>query len=217
MRLDATLDTGLLSGKTIAVIDDHALFLEGLAGLLRSMALDVTVATFQTGLAFLEKLHGGLEPDLVLTDLTMKSMNGLAIVDAVHAQSRHTPVLIVSGIDASIIHQDIVASGACGLVPKACDVDELTAAVLAALSNGRAAVKAEPYEDPLLQSRVSDLSQRQLEVLTLLGTGASNKEISGQLNISDNTVKSHLKAIFVALGVSRRTASIQKARALGLI
>jgi ATP/maltotriose-dependent transcriptional regulator MalT len=51
----------------------------------------------------------------------------------------------------------------------------------------------------------------------LLGTGASNKEISGQLNISDNTVKSHLKAIFVALGVSRRTASIQKARALGLI
>jgi DNA-binding NarL/FixJ family response regulator len=197
MTLDATLDTGLLSGKTIAVIDDHALFLEGLAGLLRSMALDVTVATFQTGLAFLEKLHGGLEPDLVLTDLTMKSMNGLAIVDAVHAQSRHTPVLIVSGIDASIIHQDIVASGACGLVPKACDVDELTAA--------------------LLQSRVSDLSQRQLEVLTLLGTGASNKEISGQLNISDNTVKSHLKAIFVALGVSRRTASIQKARALGLI
>jgi hypothetical protein len=48
MTLDATLDTGLLSGKTIAVIDDHALFLEGLAGLLRSMALDVTVATFQT-------------------------------------------------------------------------------------------------------------------------------------------------------------------------
>lgn len=212
-----TLDTTVLSGKTIAVIDDHALFLEGMAGLLRSMAQDLTVVTFQTGLAFLERLHGGLAPDLVLTDLTMKSMNGLAIVDAVHAQNRYTPVLIVSGIDASIIHQDIVASGAYGLVPKACEVEELTAAVLAALSTRRAPAKAEPYEDPLLQSRVSDLSQRQLEVLTLLGTGASNKEISNQLNISDNTVKSHLKAIFLALGVTRRTASIQKARALGLI
>lgn len=212
-----TTDACPITGKTIAIIDDHALFLEGLAGMLRTMTTDVRVATFQSGVRFLEALGEGLLPDLVLTDLTMKAMNGFAVVQALRRTHPETPVLIVSGTEAVVVEREVAASGAQGFVQKSCSPDALEKAIALALSTP---VRSLGQNGDLLaqhHSAINELSKRQMEVLELLVIGASNKEISAKLAISDNTVKTHLKAIFAALGVNRRSASIQKARALGLI
>ena len=208
----------------IALIDDHALFLNGLAGLVESMGQDLKISTFTEALLFVAALRDGAQFDVVITDLSMRKMNGLALMAEVHSFLPQTPVIIVSGVEGAIVENDIMASGADGYLHKSCEADELHAAILKAIAvrqrrphQGKPLIAEDSLGEAPLADRVGEMSQRQIEVLHLLGTGASNKEISAKLNISENTVKSHLKMIFAALGVNRRTASIQKARALGII
>lgn len=204
----------------VALVDDHALFLSGLAGLLKAMGQNIHVDTFSDSLDCVTALRAGTRFDVVITDLTMKRMNGLALMSEVHAHLSRTPVIILSGVESIEVKADVLASGADAFVHKSCDSKDLETTILAAIearAQPNTVFKSDWGQEAPLSERIGELSKRQTEVLQLLGTGASNKEISVKLKISENTVKTHLKAIFSALGVNRRTASIQKARALGLI
>ena len=216
--------------RSIAVVDDHRLFLNGLVMMIEKGPEAHDVSPFECPLELIARLDRGDRFDLIICDLIMSRMNGLAFVDAIREYHR-VPVLILSGINATPPIPEMRKLGVVGFVHKSADDDVLFEAIEHALA-GRAYFPADYTIDE--EGRASGdfgrqvefagderpipaLSARQMEVLQLLAGGATNGEIAGQLGISENTVKSHLKAIFDALRVTKRTACVRAARSLGVI
>lgn len=210
---------------SIAIIDDHDLFLQGLALIVQRDFPAFDVATVTKASDILDRLADGARFDLIICDLIMSEMNGLAFVDTIRRQGFRVPVLMLSGINSVPPIAEMQAVGANGYIHKSQGSRALSKAV--------DAVRANPFsfqdfsEDvpraaapDVDDSRVPDLPKlgdRQIEVLKLLCGGGQNSEIARALSISENTVKTHLKYIFVELGVSRRTECVQRAQQLGLI
>lgn len=212
----------------IAVIDDHRLFLAGFTLLLEQFDKPFVVTPFGEPVSLLRSLDDGLIFDLIICDLVMPSMNGLAFAQALRDQSS-VPLMILSGINTYPPISEMKQLGVSGFVHKSADDAVLLAAIQTILAGktsfpdaGEAGTEApdsnfgdvaEPYE----VESVPVLTPRQIEVLQLISNGASNAEISASLGISANTVKSHLRQIFDLLQVNKRTACVRAAQALGLI
>ena len=210
---------------SIAIIDDHDLFLQGLALIVKRDFPAFEVVTVTEASDILDKLANGTRFDLIICDLIMSEMNGLAFVDTIRKQGYRVPVLMLSGINSVPPIAEMQAVGANGYIHKSQGSR--------ALSNAVDAVRDTPFgfqdfsgEAPGMGAlgadadRIPDLPKlgdRQIEVLKLLCVGGQNSEIARALSISENTVKTHLKYIFVELGVSRRTECVQRAQQRGLI
>jgi DNA-binding NarL/FixJ family response regulator len=210
----------------IALVDDHRMFAEGFSAVLEKSASGHAVVTFDEPVAFLETLSGGARFDLVIIDLVMKGMNGLALLSAISRTRPPPKVLMLSGISSAPPIAEMKRLGASGFVAKSGDIAGLLAAVEAVLAGGTVF----PEDDAMGLARTDEedatweradvppeLGPRQLEVLQLIGQGATNREIADRLCISENTVKSHMRAIFEALDVRTRTACHHKAVLLGLL
>lgn len=215
----------------IAVVDDHRIFLDGIS-LLLAEGLDFQVESYHAPVELLQKLELGERFNLILCDLIMADMNGLAFIAAVRAHSKAIPILMLSGINTTPPVADIKRLGGNGFVHKSADPKKLLEAINGVLSGGdyfpdqsnSASGTLKPASDPddfynesLGHTNLPELGPRQLQVLKLIAHGATNKEIAQDLNISQNTVKSHLKQIFIELGVNKRTACVRKAQTMGLI
>lgn len=213
----------------IALVDDHQMFLDGLGEVIRVLDPSYTCTPFSRPGDALAAIDNGNRFDLFIIDLVMAEMNGIALVMALKARCPTTPALVVSGIDTTPPIDKILAAKASGFVPKSASSRILKGAIETALggdvfvpdhiwqvtanrSGSEGTTEADKSFDP-----IETLGPRQVEVVTLMAEGCSNKEIAQVLAISENTVKSHISATFKALGVTRRTACISKARALGLI
>ncbi|WP_209348437.1 response regulator transcription factor [Pontixanthobacter sp. CEM42] len=214
---------------SIALVDDHRLFLMGFSLLLERIEHDCSVEPFDTPVDLLKALDNGSRFDLVICDLMMNSMNGLAFIAAL--RGRHdVPVLMISGINTSPPLAEMRQLNAQGFVHKSSDDAELVEAIETVLqggtyfphyapdgdggADGNFGDVADIYEDG---SEVPVLTTRQIEILTLISNGATNKEIARTLSISENTVKTHIKQIFELLKVNKRTASVRAAQALGIL
>ncbi|MFK7843142.1 MAG: response regulator [Sphingorhabdus sp.] len=214
----------------IAIVDDHQLFLTGLALVIQDMEGRFEVTTFEAPLELLDAIQRGEVFDLVLCDLIMNTMNGLAFIAALRSASS-IPVLMLSGINTAPPIEEMRALGAQGFVHKSIDNDGLSNAIQTILygndyfanpqlddAKPHSAVYGDTerheYSDT---DTVPILTVRQLEVLQLISGGASNSEIATQLSISPNTVKSHLKQLFDVLQVNKRTACVRAAQNYGLI
>jgi len=188
------------------------------------------VSPFECPLELIGVLGRGDRFDLIICDLIMSRMNGLAFVDAIRRYHR-VPVIILSGINATPPIPEMRKLGVFGFVHKSAEDDVLFEAIEHVLAgrlyfptdytideDGRATGDfGRQVELAGDEGLIPALSARQMEVLRLLAVGATNGEIAGQLGISENTVKSHLKAIFNALRVTKRTACVRAARSLGVI
>lgn len=209
----------------IAVVDDHRMFAEGFKVMLSQAGKAYSVAEFDDPVAFLEAFSAGERFDLVIVDLVMRGMNGLALLSALRGLRSSTRVLILSGITSEPPIADMKRLGASGFVHKSANMDELLEAVERVVAGGRyfaegperpdADVAAD--DDFAALDEIPHLGPRQIEVLHLMGQGATNKVIAETLEISENTVKSHMRAIFDALGVRTRTACVRKAQLLGFL
>ncbi|SDL65739.1 response regulator transcription factor [Maricaulis salignorans] len=218
----------MLASLRIALVDDHRMFADGFSALLSSMREDYTVEVFSEPVEFLKTFGAAPTYDLIILDLVMRSMNGLVVLAAVREQKPRTPVLMLSGIGAEPPLAEMRRLGARGFVHKSADTGELIAAVDVILAGGtcfdgpqtrvmaRAGEAADVWQSKS-ERQLPKLGPRQLEILDLMGQGATNKDIAGRLNISENTVKSHMRSIFQALDSHTRTACMRKAQALGLI
>jgi len=214
----------------IAVVDDHQLFLDGISLIVDNMNARFTVTSYPDPLKMLKAIENGEDFDLIICDLIMTSMNGLAFVGVLRSQSK-IPVLMLSGISTAPPIDEMRRLGAQGFIHKSADNETLTAAVTEVLAgqeyfadiagpDGQVAVEQfgdSARIDENRESAMPQLTERQLEVLKLISQGASNKDIATQLEISENTVKSHLKLIFEELQVNKRTACVRAATTLGLI
>lgn len=215
----------------IALVDDHRVFLDGISLLVEQLSGDFDVIGFTDPAECLKNVSSGTIYDLVICDLIMNAMNGLAFIAALRGHSTNIPVLVLSGINTAPPIQEIKQLGANGFVHKSVENAVLHDAISTLLA-GRAYFKDgfgdidetaaistnsntnEHIYDP---AEIPQLAKRQIEVLNLISAGATNKDISEQLDISENTVKTYLKQIFQKLGVNKRTACVRKAQSLGLI
>ncbi|MCU0493495.1 MAG: response regulator transcription factor [Chloroflexaceae bacterium] len=202
----------------ILITDDHPVVRAGLQGMLASQADFVLVGEASNGAEAVEQVER-LRPQVALMDLQMPLMDGVAATAQIRARFPQTHVLVLTTYDSDASILRAIEAGATGYLLKDAPRDELFRAI-------RAAARGESLLAPAVAARLmgrmrapaeESLSAREIEVLTLVARGASNKEVGRSLHISEATVKSHLIHIFGKLGVADRTAAVAEASRRGLI
>ena len=202
----------------LLICDDHPVVRAGLRGMLAGEQ-DLEVAGEAANGREAVELARSLRPDLVLMDLRMPEMDGVAATERILAELSQTRVLVLTTYDSDADILRAVEAGASGYLLKDAPREELFAAI-------RAAMAGESPLDPAVASRLmrrvrtppeNALSGREIEVLDLVAQGASNREIARKLWISETTVKTHLLHIYEKLGVADRTAAVTAAIKRGII
>jgi DNA-binding NarL/FixJ family response regulator len=192
----------------VVLADDQDLVRAGLRSLLNAMPDVQVLAEVRNGQELLELLDH-VHPDVVITDLAMPGVDGIAAVTQIHARYPQLRVIVVSMRDDAEAMKRAVAAGACGYVRKDAPDFELEMALRSVMASGSyfgadvAARLLEPTE-PAVEEL---LTERQVEILKLLATGRSSKEIAFELGLSSKTVDVHRTRIMERLGV-RDVASL---------
>jgi DNA-binding NarL/FixJ family response regulator len=198
---------------TVVVADDHQLVRSGLVSLLSSSS-DITVVGEAGDGAAAVEVVAELAPDVVLMDLSMPVLDGVAATRALTAQECGTRVLVLTSFSDRHRVNQALRAGAIGYLLKDCAPDELLAGIRAAAAGQ---VPIDPrVASALLPSRddveTQPLSEREQQVLRLAAQGLANKQIARRLGISDSTVKVHLANIYRRIGVTDRTSAALWAR-----
>jgi DNA-binding NarL/FixJ family response regulator len=202
----------------VLVVDDHPVVRDGLTAILGTQSdLDV-IGTADTGVAALREV-GIHQPDVVLMDLQLPELGGIAATAAILEHHPQVRVLMLTSYDTDADILAAIEAGAAGYLLKDADRDELCTAIRVAASGGSAlspAVAAKVLAR-MRGEHGPGLSSREIEVLTALARGRSNKQIAKTLHLSESTVKTHLLHIYAKLGVDDRTAAVTKALDHGII
>ena len=202
------------------LIDDHMLFSQGLRFLLEDLhpTLQCDNAT-----SIAEALTRTGPYDLILLDYRLpdsQGSDGLVRVLGAHPDS---PVMMLSGDAQPELVNELVELGAAGFVSKSADTETLLGALRTMLAGGvylppHAVALREPHTQlAATSSAVASLSPRQLDCLLKLAQGKPNKTIARELDLAESTVKTHVTAVFAALGVNSRAEAVFKAASLGLL
>ncbi len=203
----------------VLIADDHAVVRKGLRGFLELDADLKIIGEAADGAAAL-RLAQDSRPDVVLMDLLMPVMDGVAATSAIRRELPDTEVIaLTSVLEESLVIQAIQA-GAIGYLLKDTDAQKLRQAIKAAAGGE---VQLSPAAAAMLMHKVKaprspeTLTERETEVLRQLARGKSNKEIANSLFISETTVKTHVKNIMQKLGVPSRTQAALYAARIGLV
>jgi len=221
---------GRVTGSSIRllIVDDHPVVRDGLTGMFAS-APEVEVVGQAGDGSEAVRLAQVLQPDVILMDLRMPGMDGLAAITELARQGHAARVLVLTTYDTDSYVLPAVEAGATGYLLKDAPRDELLRAVRAA-AGGQAvlapAVAArlmsrlrEPSDSPEAPSHPGwePLSQRELEILELVALGTTNREAAARLFISEATVKTHLLHIYAKLGVNDRAAAVAEGYNRGML
>jgi DNA-binding NarL/FixJ family response regulator len=211
----------------VILADDHALLRDGIRPFLTDLARDVEImeaVDFDGALAMASE-HS---PDLLLLDLKMPGMAGVETVSAFRKSCPEVPVVIITG---QVLREDVLRAmelGASGYLPKSMSGASFVHALRLILSgqpyfsahllgpgggDGEAA-HAHAHQSP--GGRFADLTNREVQVLSLLVRGESNKEIGLHLGLTEITVKSHMRSIFKKIGAANRTQAVAMAIQQGI-
>jgi DNA-binding NarL/FixJ family response regulator len=209
----------------ILLADDQALFREAL-GTLISVQPDLEVVGEAANGEEVLKMAQSLRPNVVLMDLQMPILDGVAATRRLHQEQPDCRVIALTTFDDDEYVFECLRAGAVGYLLKDAPSENLFAAV-------RAAARGESFLQPSVTSRVlaeftrlserpapaaslvEPLSDREREILRLIASGSSNREIADQLFITEGTVKNHVTNILSKLDVRDRTQAALKARELG--
>jgi DNA-binding NarL/FixJ family response regulator len=202
----------------LLVCDDHPVVRAGLRGVLRSQPDFEVVAEASDGTQAVE-LARRLRPDVVLMDLRMPGMDGVAATGRIKDEHPEVQVLVLTTYetDADILHA--VEKGAIGFLLKDTSEENLFDAIRQA-AQGRSPLAPSVAVRLVERMRGTDgerLSEREIDILRLVAGGMNNKAIARELLISESTVKAHLLHIFAKLGVADRTAAVTTALRRGII
>lgn len=199
----------------IMVVDDHAIVRKGLVALLNTVeGLSVVaeasdgeqaVATFRT-----------VQPDVTLMDLRLPKLAGADAIAKIREESPSARIIVLTTFDGDEDIYRALQAGAKGYLLKGMDTVELTDAIRAVYA-GKSRIPAFVAEKLAERMGGPALTTRELEVLKRIVAGRSNKEIAGDLNISEATVKTHINSILSKLGVSDRTQAATSALQRGIV
>ena len=203
----------------ILIADDHSIVREGLRMFLeRDPELEV-VGEAADGSEAVEQARA-LRPDVVLMDLLMPVMDGIAATSAIRSALPETEILAVTSVLESASVVRAIRAGAIGYLLKDTQAAELRRAIKAAAAHQ---VQLSPQASAFLlrEMQASEhpeaLTERETVVLRLLAQGQSNKEIAQNLSLVEETVKTHVRHILSKLGVQSRTQAALYAVRIGLI
>jgi two-component system, NarL family, response regulator LiaR len=203
----------------ILIADDHEIVRQGLRAFLDlDSALEV-VGEAANGAEAVRVAHR-LRPDVVLMDLVMPELDGIAATEVIRRELPDTNVVVLTSVleDASVV--GAVRAGAVGYLLKDTGAPDLRQAIKAAAAgqvqiSPRAATRL--VRKVVAPERLDALSQREVEVLRLLARGSANKQIARGLGIAEKTVKTHVSSILGKLGVQSRTQAALYAGRVGLV
>ncbi|MEC7546988.1 MAG: response regulator transcription factor [Pseudomonadota bacterium] len=202
------------------IIDDHLLFAGGLARLLEQSLAPCETTEVRTA-EEAEKVLRAMDeqPDLILMDLNLPGISGLTLIRRLQQMCILSPVMMISASDSLADAGKALEHGAVGYLPKSSPPEVLIKAIQEVLDGGTylpegwlELIESQKQEMPEIR-----LTPRQQEILHLLAQGMSNKVIASELDISENTIKGHLRDVFRLFRVTNRTACLNEVRRLGLL
>lgn len=219
----------------LLLVDDHTLFREGLALVLKNLDDNITIYEAGDGDSAVAILSDHPDVDLVLLDLQLPGVNDFSLLKTLKQTWPLVPIAILSANENPNLIQQALALGANGFVTKSSNSKIMLRAIQLILDgdiyipkailntpgNGPATPSisppppsTEPKQPPQADIR---LTERQQAVLQLMADGLSNKEIAKALGTSPSTVKVHVAAILRVMDVSNRTQAVAAAKGLGLV
>ena len=207
----------------ILIVDDHTVVRDGISAILSRQKDFVVVGEAQNGLEAVEKTQE-LGPEVILMDLHMPELDGVEAMRRIRAEDPNVKFIVLTTYDSDEYIFHAIEVGAKGYLLKDAAREELFQAVRAVhrgeslIQPGVAAKVLDRFAQLSRQTTTTEeLSQRELEVLRLMATGAANKEIAVGLSISASTVKTHVANIFQKLDVNDRTGAVTQAMQKGII
>ncbi len=203
-------EAGQTARIRVLLVDDHAVVRRGLRGFLELLDDIEIVGEAENGLVGVE-MSAQLVPDVVLMDIVMPQLDGIGAIARIKAVQ---PDIQVVALTSFIEEEKVIAAleaGASGFILKDADADDVAAAIRAAyndevhLDPAAARILAQGMRHRTEQQPAERLTERELEVLGLVGKGRSNKEIATDLGITERTARTHVSNILGKLDLQSRT------------
>ncbi|WP_298761408.1 response regulator transcription factor [uncultured Psychroserpens sp.] len=201
----------------ILIVDDHQLFIDGIKSIL-SKSIDIeTIGEANNGLEVLKLLEGGLQPDVILTDIRMPIMDGTTLTKTLSKEYPKLKVLALSMFDQTVDVIEMLEAGANGYVTKNVDKSELDLAI-------HTVVKGDYFFSANLPKDIQDwfhnesippdnqlLTKREIEILQLIVKGRTSLQMAKHLSLSKYTIDTHRKNIHKKLGIKSNTGLVNYA------
>lgn len=206
------------SAIRLVLADDHDLVRSGIKALLGMVPGVQVVGEARNGTE-LVALVDATVPDVVMTDIAMPDMDGIAAITDIHARHPQVRLLVLSMHDAVAVVRRAVAAGACGYVMKDAAPSELEQSIASVMATGSyfSPVVAQRLLEPEVQAAEDGLTQRQVEILKLIAQGKASKEIAFELGLSPKTVDVHRARIMERLRLNDVASLTRYAVRKGLV
>jgi DNA-binding NarL/FixJ family response regulator len=209
--------SGAAVRRRVLIVDDHPIVRQGLKRMIEAEA-DLEVCGEAATEAQARRAIRELDPDIVIVDLVLQDGDGLELVRDVRAHHPDVPMLVLSMHDETIYAERLLSEGASGYIMKQAAADQLLNAL-------RTVLRGETYLSETLQAQlrsraghavndgnpVARLSNRELQVLNLVGRGVSSREIAAELGLSVKTIESHRQSIKRKLNLATNSQLLQYA------
>jgi DNA-binding NarL/FixJ family response regulator len=198
----------------ILTVDDHQLLREGIAAVLEGQPDMVLIGQASNGRDAIESFRQ-LRPDVTLMDLRMPDMSGIEAITAIRAEFQNARIIVLTTYAGDVQAAGALKAGACGYLLKNLVRKELLDTIRAVHAGKR---RVPPEIAIEIAEHVADdaLTEREIEVLRRVAAGKSNKVIAAELDISEGTVKTHMKSILPKLDASDRTHAVMIALKRGI-
>jgi len=199
----------------ILCVDDHPLLREGIATLVATQPDMTLVAEASSGHEAIEqfRLH---RPDVTLMDVQMDGMNGIEAIIAIRAEWRTAKIIVLTTYAGDVLAQRALKAGAHAYVLKGSIRREILDTIRD-VSRGLKRIEPDVAADLAIHQSDASLTPREIEVLSLVAAGNSNKLIAAQLKINEETAKTHIKSILAKLDANDRTHAVMLGLQRGVI
>jgi DNA-binding NarL/FixJ family response regulator len=199
----------------ILCVDDHPLLREGIATLVATQSDMALVAEASSGREAIEqfRLH---QPDVTLMDVQMDGMNGIEAIIAIRAEWRTAKIIVLTTYAGDVLAQRALKAGAHAYVLKGSIRKEILDTIRD-VSRGLKRIEPNVAADLAIHQSDASLTPREIEVLSLVAAGNSNKLIAAQLKINEETAKTHIKSILAKLEANDRTHAVMLGLQRGVI
>jgi DNA-binding NarL/FixJ family response regulator len=203
--------------RRVLIVDDHPIVRQGLSQLINAeddLEVSGNAATVEEALQSL----GDSDPDVVIVDLSLAHSDGLELIKEIRKETRHLPVLVLSMHDENMYAERLLSAGANGYIMKQAAADQLLIALRRVLAGGvyvsehlgASMIERIAGNDPKQTSNpIERLSNRELQVLNLVGRGKTTREVAENLTLSVKTVESHRQRIKKKLNLQTSAQLVQ--------